>query len=129
MKHILMPVALCGAMMAAHSLEAHHSTSMYEGSKTVTGKVLRFEWTNPHAHIYVETQDEDGTHRTRGAGTVAPRLRLDGQDGSGRGRDLRDRCVRTERRSRDDRQPHDPRRRPRDLLVEATLDDWRNEKR
>jgi len=60
MKRILMFLALCGVMTAAHSLEAHHSTSMYEGSKTVTGKVLKFEWTNPHAHIYIETQDEDG---------------------------------------------------------------------
>jgi hypothetical protein len=26
----------------------------------VTGKVVKFEWTNPHAHIYIETKDESG---------------------------------------------------------------------
>jgi hypothetical protein len=41
-------------------LNAHHSTAMYGGSKTVTGKVVKFEWTNPHAHVYVETKDEAG---------------------------------------------------------------------
>jgi hypothetical protein len=29
-------------------------------TKTVTGKVVKFEWTNPHAHIYIETTDDKG---------------------------------------------------------------------
>jgi hypothetical protein len=33
---------------------------MYTGSKTVSGKVVKFEWTNPHAHVYLETKDEKG---------------------------------------------------------------------
>lgn len=41
-------------------LGAHHSTAMYTGSRTVTGKVVKFEWTNPHAHVYIETTDENG---------------------------------------------------------------------
>jgi hypothetical protein len=42
---------------------AHHSTSMYDMANptTVTGIVKRFEWTNPHAFIYMEVKKPDGT--------------------------------------------------------------------
>jgi hypothetical protein len=41
---------------------AHHSTSMYDMNHpvTVTGSVKRFEWTNPHAFIYLDVKDEKG---------------------------------------------------------------------
>jgi Family of unknown function (DUF6152) len=41
---------------------AHHSTAMYNMASptTVTGVVKRFEWTNPHAFIYLEVTDEKG---------------------------------------------------------------------
>lgn len=41
---------------------AHHSTSMYNMASpvTVTGVVKRFEWTNPHAFIFLEVKDEKG---------------------------------------------------------------------
>lgn len=41
---------------------AHHSTAMYNMASptTVTGVVKRFEWTNPHAFIYLEVTDEQG---------------------------------------------------------------------
>ena len=41
---------------------AHHSTAMYNMASptTVTGVVKRFEWTNPHAFIYLEFTDEKG---------------------------------------------------------------------
>jgi len=41
---------------------AHHSTAMYNMANptTVTGVVKRFEWTNPHAYIYLEVKDEQG---------------------------------------------------------------------
>src|SRR5262249_41565562 len=44
------------------SLFAHHSTAMYNMANptTVTGTVKRFEWTNPHAYIYLEVKDESG---------------------------------------------------------------------
>lgn len=51
---------LCASLVTVAPLGAHHSTAMYTGSKTVTGKVVRFEWTNPHAHLYIETKDEKG---------------------------------------------------------------------
>src|SRR6266853_6780625 len=41
---------------------AHHSTAMYNMANpvTVTGVVKRFEWTNPHAFVYLEVTDEKG---------------------------------------------------------------------
>ena len=44
------------------TLFAHHSTAMYNMANptTVTGVVKRFEWTNPHAYIYLEVKDESG---------------------------------------------------------------------
>ena len=41
---------------------AHHSTSMYNMANpiTITGKVVKFEWTNPHAFITLEVKDETG---------------------------------------------------------------------
>lgn len=43
-------------------LLAHHSTAMYDmaAPTTVTGVVKRFEWTNPHAFIYLDVKDEKG---------------------------------------------------------------------
>ena len=39
---------------------AHHSTAMYEMANPVTvkGTVKRFEWTNPHAFIFMDVKDE-----------------------------------------------------------------------
>src|SRR5579871_2381573 len=41
---------------------AHHSTAMYNMASptTVTGVVKSFDWTNPHAYIYLEVKDESG---------------------------------------------------------------------
>ena len=47
-------------IIAAAPLSAHHSTAMYTGTRTVSGKVVKFEWTNPHAHVYIETKDDKG---------------------------------------------------------------------
>lgn len=51
-----------GVLLVSGPAGAHHSTSMYDGDNpvTVTGKVLRFEWTNPHAFVYLEVEDENG---------------------------------------------------------------------
>ena len=39
---------------------AHHSTAMYDMPNpiTVKGAVKRFEWTNPHAFIFLDVKDE-----------------------------------------------------------------------
>jgi hypothetical protein len=51
-----------GVMLTAIPSFAHHSTAMYNmvNPVTVTGVVERFEWTNPHAFIYLEVTDEKG---------------------------------------------------------------------
>lgn len=60
MKRTLAFLVVCGLLVMAVPLSGHHSTAMYTGQKTVTGKVLKFEWTNPHAHVYIETKDDSG---------------------------------------------------------------------
>lgn len=51
-----------GLLAGQMPLNAHHSTTMYNMASptTVTGKVKRFEWTNPHAYIYLDVTGEDG---------------------------------------------------------------------
>jgi hypothetical protein len=51
-----------GVLLTATPSFAHHSTAMYNMANptTVTGVVKRFEWTNPHAYIYLEVKDEQG---------------------------------------------------------------------
>src|ERR1044071_9486338 len=51
-----------GVLVTTTPLSAHHSTTMYNMASptTVTGKVTRLEWTNPHAHIYLEAKSKDG---------------------------------------------------------------------
>jgi hypothetical protein len=61
----LRPMALALALITlplATPSFAHHSTAMYNMANpvTVTGTVKRFDWTNPHAYIYLEVADEKG---------------------------------------------------------------------
>ena len=55
-------VALVVALVLAAPVFAHHSTSMYDMQNpvTVTGVVKRFEWTNPHAFIFLDVKDAKG---------------------------------------------------------------------
>ena len=54
--------AALGLMATSLPVFAHHSTTMYNMANpvTVTGVVKRFEWANPHAHIFIEVTDEQG---------------------------------------------------------------------
>jgi hypothetical protein len=54
-------VAFC-LLMTTRSVSAHHSTAMYDNEHpiTVTGMVKKFDWTNPHAFIYLEVKNEKG---------------------------------------------------------------------
>ena len=49
-------------LMVAPPLAAHHSTAMYDMANptTITGTVTRFEWTNPHAFVYLDVKDDKG---------------------------------------------------------------------
>ena len=44
------------------SLNGHHSTAMYDSQNpvTITGVVKKFDWTNPHAFIFLEVKGADG---------------------------------------------------------------------
>jgi hypothetical protein len=51
-----------GVLVVARRARAHHSTAMYDMANPVTvkGTVKKFEWTNPHAFIFIETKDAKG---------------------------------------------------------------------
>jgi hypothetical protein len=51
-----------GLVLASLPLAAHHSTAMYdmENPVTVTGTVVQFRWSNPHAYITLKVKDDKG---------------------------------------------------------------------
>jgi len=60
-RRLLALLATCGWLLTTTgSLAAHHSTAMYDNQHpvTITGTVKKFEWTNPHAFVYLEVKDE-----------------------------------------------------------------------
>ena len=59
-RRVIAVVVACGWLWVAGPATAHHSTAMYDTQNpvTITGKVTRFEWTNPHAFVYLEVTDE-----------------------------------------------------------------------
>jgi len=57
-------LAVAAALLLTVPLLAHHSfSSEYESSKvlTLTGKMVNFEWVNPHSWIHVEVTNPDGS--------------------------------------------------------------------
>ena len=57
-------IAAVVLLAAAVPLLAHHSfSSEYDGTKTLTlnGKMVNFEWVNPHSWIHVEVTNPDGS--------------------------------------------------------------------
>jgi hypothetical protein len=79
-----LPAALAGlaaiAVCVAPAL-AHHSMSMFDTSKEILikGKVVRFEWKNPHMYLFVETVDEDGKKQViQGEGLAITQALVDG---------------------------------------------------
>jgi hypothetical protein len=55
------PVLAFATLLSAPAF-AHHSMSMFDMSKVevIEGTVARFEWTNPHMYLTVETKGPDG---------------------------------------------------------------------
>jgi hypothetical protein len=53
-------LAACVWLLLVAPITAHHSTAMYDSQNpvTITGTVKRFEWTNPHAFVFLEVKDE-----------------------------------------------------------------------
>src|SRR5262245_30259993 len=62
---IVRALPLClitGAAALSPHAYAHHSQANFDTARTVTveGKVVAFEWANPHVYIFVEQKAEDG---------------------------------------------------------------------
>ena len=56
-------VALAAAgLTLALPLFAHHSTAEYDMANlsSVKGTVTKFEWSNPHAYLYIDVKDDKG---------------------------------------------------------------------
>ena len=52
-----------GFLLPGRPLVAHHSFSAeFDASQPIklTGAVTKFEWTNPHAHFYIDVKDPAG---------------------------------------------------------------------
>ena len=63
MKVVWSVLATAVAAFAAVPAVAHHSfAAQYDANKpvTLTGKVTKVEWTNPHARFYIDVKDADG---------------------------------------------------------------------
>jgi hypothetical protein len=62
------------AMGAAGVAVAHHSYSAFDmvGTKTVTGTIQKFDWSNPHSWIWIDVKNEQGVVETWGIEGMSP---------------------------------------------------------
>lgn len=53
---------VAAALLGAGAGDAHHSVSMFDSHRTISisGRIDHFEWTNPHAWIWVATTTPAG---------------------------------------------------------------------
>jgi len=60
MRNLLFPAAIM--LLAAPAAEAHHSFAMFDQTKVVslTGTIVEFQWTNPHAWIEILAPGPEG---------------------------------------------------------------------
>jgi len=62
-RHLLLFFAFAiGLALQSNPVFAHHSTAEYDMTAltSVKGTVTQFEWSNPHAYIYIEVKDDKG---------------------------------------------------------------------
>ena len=74
LRWLLLPMLILFALPTL----AHHSAAMFNSDETLvlTGVVTKFDYVNPHAWLYVDVTNEDGSVTTWGFETsAAPRLR------------------------------------------------------
>jgi hypothetical protein len=68
-------LVLAGLAASATTMAlAHHSYSAFDmvGTKTVTGKVTKFDWSNPHSWIWIDVKNEQGVVETWGIEGMSP---------------------------------------------------------
>jgi hypothetical protein len=56
-----------GVTVSVVPMWAHHSVpAQYDTSKTITirGTITKIDWINPHAHVWIDAKNEDGTVST-----------------------------------------------------------------
>src|SRR5271169_3292972 len=51
-----------GLIVLSKPVFAHHSTAEYDMTAvtSIKGTVTKFEWSNPHAYIYIQSKDDKG---------------------------------------------------------------------
>jgi hypothetical protein len=61
-KFVHAAAVLAGSTLIALSASAHHSFAIFDHSRTHTlkGKVLTFQWTNPHGYMEIELSEGPG---------------------------------------------------------------------
>lgn len=61
-------IALAAALAVVPAAWAHHSTAIFDASRTFTlaGTVTVFQWTNPHAWLWIQTPSPDHTVKKYG---------------------------------------------------------------
>ena len=61
-KQLLSVTATVGLLLAAGPALAHHGKATYDETKfaTIMGTVSSFEFSNPHAEIYLDVKDDKG---------------------------------------------------------------------
>ena len=59
---VITSIVLTGMFAAVPSFMAHHSSAMFDQTKTITveGVVKKWELTNPHSWLWVEVKEKNG---------------------------------------------------------------------
>ena len=70
-------IGIVGLVLGASTAVSHHSEAMFDPDKvvTVTGTVTEFQYSNPHAWLWVRARDEEGTLWAFEAGSTSSLMR------------------------------------------------------